>query len=180
MFPKKFLTTIAFLAATATGASAATINVGDASDGYSNRADLSYRTLDFYNFSISDGLSSISFAASQARRRDFIDTEIGIYNSRGRRIANDDDGGRGLNSYLAFGDGSGRDMLAAGSYTLVVGSYNTIFTRNIRNLRAGRWSAGAYNVSIDTDVAAVPAPAGGLLLLTGLAGFVAARRKRKA
>lgn len=42
------------------------------------------------------------------------------------------------------------------------------------------WSDSLAGASFDLDVAAVPLPAGGLLLLTALGGMAAVRRRRKA
>jgi hypothetical protein len=104
------------------------------------------------------------------------------------KIAEDDDGaiGTGLYSMLSFGDadpladavdpsntgpgGSGAS-LAAGTYTIVVGGYNTAFGATIGSITAGA-AAGAYSL----DVTYVPAP--GAVALMGLAGLVAGRRRR--
>ena len=50
------------------------------------------------------------------------DTEIGLYDSEGILIANDDDGGMGLQSQLTCQSG-----LPAGTYYLVLGGHNTTF-----------------------------------------------------
>ena len=180
---KNILSALAIATIAATGASAATINVGEVSGSFSAGGSLESGGMDVYNFSIADGGSYLTINVG-ADGSD-IDTHIGLYNSDGYRVARNDDGGRGLNSRLRFGGTSSRDMLAAGDYTLAVSSFWTDFTRLFRNITPGDGQGGDYFVRIrtdapETDVAAVPLPAGGLLLLTGLLGLAAARRKRSA
>ena len=102
-------------------------------------------------------------------------------------FADDDDGaiGAGFYSMLSFGDadplGDAADpsntapgangSLAAGTYTIVVGGFNTVFGATIGSITAGA-ASGAYSL----DVTYVPAP--GAVALMGLAGLVAGRRRR--
>lgn len=114
------------------------------------------------------------------------DTEIGLFDSFGALIANDDDGGVGLDSLL-----SGL-QLPAGQYFLSVSGFNTNFNNSgfgavptatsAGGTIAGNVNGVALSGSVGTggqqwyrfDV--VPAPSA--LALFGLGGLAAARRRR--
>jgi len=96
---------------------------------------------------------------------------------------------------LSFGTGNGFDydgpsniavgqdgaIPTAGNYTLVVGAFNTIFTTDINDITTSSNASGAYNLNATSGgVSAVPLPAGGVLLISGLMGLAATRRKKKA
>ena len=88
------------------------------------------------------------------------DTEIGIYDSAGTLVANDDDSGVGLMSALTFGIGSGQTIgdafnlggdgiangengpLAGGTYWVAVGRYNVTFLTG--------WDATSTYAGIET------------------------------
>jgi hypothetical protein len=148
--------------------------------------------LDFYTITIPYGVTNLShylnIKTSQPVGAAFYDSELAIYDAAGNRIADDDDGamGAGLYSMLSFGDadpladaadpsntgpGESGASLAAGTYTIVVGGYDTAFGATIGSITAGA-AAGAYSL----DVTYVPAP--GAVALMGLAGLVAGRRRR--
>lgn len=118
------------------------------------------------------------------------DTEMGLYDSLGNRIANNDDEGELSRSALSFGTGSGEQIggigfgdaggpfigagqngatLAAGDYYVVIGGFDTVFGASNFAVTAGA-ATGNYKLTI------VPAP--GALALLGLGGLVAARRRR--
>lgn len=113
------------------------------------------------------------------------DTEIGLYDSAGNGIAIDDDGfGSTLQSLLTFGNGAGtlagdpsgdegdgRDGdLAAGTYYLAVGAFNTTFGATGWDVTSVSTTEGDYKVTF------IPAP--GAVALLGLAGLAGTRRRR--
>ncbi|MCB9840226.1 MAG: PEP-CTERM sorting domain-containing protein [Phycisphaeraceae bacterium] len=123
------------------------------------------------------------------------DTEIGLYDSLGNLIANDDDDGHSLRSALSFGNttprvqtpdpfgftngvaANGRDGNLNGgeTYYLAVGLFNTTFGATgwgVTSTATG--FPEAAQVNFRTDV--VPAPAS--LALIGLGGLVGGRRRR--
>lgn len=118
-----------------------------------------------------------------------IDTEIGLYDAAGNRIADDDDGAFSTASLLSFGSGSGRadldengaaaaagqdGTLAAGTYYLAIGEFNVdFFDTNFDVESTGSDIGGEIALNIFTNV---PAPSSAALL--GLGGLVAARRRR--
>jgi uncharacterized protein (TIGR03382 family) len=61
--------------------------------------------------------------------------------------------------------------LPAGTYTIVVGGFNTVFGADINTITAGT-AAGAYNL----DITYVPAPAS--IAFLGLGALVGGRRRR--
>lgn len=125
-----------------------------------------------------------------------IDTEIGLYDSLGNMIVNDDDDGESLRSAISFGAttparqlttgfgnrvaGNGRDgVLANGTFWLAVGQFDTTWGATNWNVTStGAGDVDPFSIQFRTDVAAVPEPATMLVLGAGLAA-VAARRRRK-
>ena len=93
------------------------------------------------------------------------DTEIGLYDSDGNLIANDDDGGPGLLSRLEFGD------LAAGTYYIASGGFNTTFG-------AGLFSVSSNSTAVGTlKINAIPEPTS--LAICGLVGLGMLVRRRR-
>jgi hypothetical protein len=99
------------------------------------------------------------------------DTEIGIYNSNGTLVANDDDDGTGDYSQLSFSSGvaargpltatdlpnavnaTGQDgTLAAGTYYLAVAPFNTTFGPFEFDVTVSSASTGTFNLEFRTDI----------------------------
>ena len=55
------------------------------------------------------------------------DTELGLYDAAGNRVAIDDDGGTDFLSRLSFGVGGANGELTAGTYYVAVSAFNTSF-----------------------------------------------------
>jgi hypothetical protein len=94
------------------------------------------------------------------------DTELGLYDSLGLMIDNDDDDGSGNLSLLRWGSAGADGDLAAGTYYLAVGGFNTNFA-NAFNVTSTSSNIGPYKVNFSTNI---PEPASlALLALVGLA-----------
>lgn len=142
--------------------------------------------LDFFTFSIADAVGPggyLNIRMGFAATGSMTDTEIALYDSLGNLVATNDDIGSGpFYSQLTFGaadpvaapgtPGFDGATLAAGSYTLVTGGYNTIFASTLSGTHTPGTNAGNYDLSISY----VPAP--GAMALLGLGGLVATRRRR--
>jgi MYXO-CTERM domain-containing protein len=103
------------------------------------------------------------------------DSEIGLYSSSGALIATNDDfdfGGGNLLSFLGFGAGQSGGDLAAGTYYLAVGGFNTTFGPGF-GVTSDSPVNGNYKLTITTNV-----PAPGALALVGMAVLVGVRRRR--
>ena len=145
----------------------------------------------WYKFRLEQGISAGAGTFldidTEGSTIDGLDTEIGLYNAAGQRLADDDDDGTGFLSELSWGQtgprpiggavgGNGRDgSLAAGIYYLAVGGFNTNFG-DAFNVTTDSTDLGGVTVNFRTN--AVPEPGTMLALAAGL-GFVVARRRRK-
>ncbi len=101
------------------------------------------------------------------------DTEMALYDGLGNLVASSDDEGPGLFSELTYGaadplaapdvaPGFNGLSLAAGTYTIVTGGFNTNFTPTIGAITAGT-NAGSYSLGVTY----VPEPASLALLALG-------------
>jgi hypothetical protein len=175
---KTILAATAIVAASMTAASAATINLGDVTGGTSTTgAIVGTKNGEFYNFSLNaaSGFAVTTLDIDMAGSA--FNTDIGLYDGAGKLIAQN-------TSRTAVSPASrillnGVDVAPNGDYTLVVGAWNVDFTEDLADISFNGFPSGAYNVSIGTTVSAVPLPAGGLLLLSGLAGVAAIKRRKK-
>lgn len=144
--------------------------------------------LDFYTFEIGAGVGSgyLNLQTRDPFSGDPIDTDVALYDGAGNFVAADDDGQAsglgGLYSMLSFGNdplapggsdaNSGEDgaTLPGGTYTLVVGGFDTRFGATLNDITPGT-SSGDY----DLQLTYVPEPSSLLLLLATCATL---RRRR--
>lgn len=103
------------------------------------------------------------------------DTEIGLYSDAGALIANDDDGGNGFYSSLSFGStvarpdpdpvgpvlAGGNGTLAAGTYWLAVGAFNTTFAAGW-NVTSTSTATGDVSLHLNASSAACTTPPSGV------------------
>lgn len=178
--------------ALAAGASAAPVTVADLGQIVNNQT---------YNGALaSGGIQWFTFTLSSLTYLDIttigsaFDTEIGLYDSLGNLLGNDDDSGPGLISALSFGVGSGvslGDIVGAGQdgaivpglFYLAIGAFNTTFAANFGVATTSQLS-GAFQFNFLTDnviddAAPIPLPAALPLFIAGLAGLGFARRRKK-
>lgn len=93
------------------------------------------------------------------------DTELGLYDSSGNLLVEDDDGGTGLLSLLDSGP------LPAGTYYLAMGGFNTTFGAGWQATSTST-NSGPFNIN------GIMIPEPGTLTLAGAAGLLALRRRR--
>lgn len=108
-----------------------------------------------------DTSKTISIPISQAME----DTEIGVYNSIGDRLGNDDDSGFDFYSRLSLTN------LPAGTYYVAVGKYNTTFD-------ATGWAVTSTNLSSDGDYWLNISPEPATLGLLAVGALAMLRRRR--
>lgn len=150
---------------------------------------------------VSGGLDFITFTIDQpvANLGDYLniqmlfgatggmtDTEMALFGPDGSLIASDDDGNVGFSSQLSYGAADpfasgGTDeiaagfnglSLAAGTYTIGTGGFNTTWASTLGGAHLPGTNAGTYRL----DITFVPTP--GAAALLGLGGLMAARRRR--
>lgn len=133
--------------------------------------------VDYQFFAFGGGSLTIAVNSS-----DF-DTMISLFEDDGSSVGNltgsllgtDDDGGSGLNSLLSFAS------LSEGQYVLAVGAFSMSESIARSGIADENSSAGSYTATFtpDVNVSPVPLPAAGWLLLAGVGGLVATKRRRK-
>ncbi len=111
------------------------------------------------------------------------DSELGIYSESGALLATNDDinfGAGNVLSSLNFGSApaAGPDSpvhgnLAAATFYVAVGAFNTTFGASNFNVTSTSTITGGYKVNFNTNV-----PTPGALALLGISGLAAARRRR--
>ncbi|MCB0399245.1 MAG: hypothetical protein KDD26_06390, partial [Winogradskyella sp.] len=124
---------------------AATLNISgcSASDSYMTAYDASVAGIVWVEV-IYDGNCSALIADTETSS---FDTEIGVYNSSGFLIGSDDDGGTGaLSIFTAPG-------LAAGTYYVAAGAYNTAFGAGFAVTTSATSTTGSLSINVST-----PAP----------------------
>lgn len=168
------------LIASATAGSAATYNLGDVTGGASVTNTLRVRTVDFIQFSLDAPtgflMSAVNISVTSTPGSNFSEM-IALYSGATRIARASAVRGGGRTATLSF---SGANTLAEGSYTLGIAAWNANFTPNIANVSSSAFfSNGRYTVTIAPTITAIPLPAGGLLMLTGLAALLLARRMRR-
>ncbi len=179
-FRSLLLSAVLFVASAATG-SATTYNLGDVTGGANSTKTLAVQKLDFISFTLNAPVGLIVSAfdiAVTSIPGSNLRTMIGLYSGNTLVASNDSGVGRGGGTATLHFDGA--TMLADGPYTLAIGGWKSFFTTDIANARSTAFfNNGRYSVSFTSTISAVPLPAGGFLLLTGLAALAMTRRKTR-
>lgn len=175
----RLLSAVLLSVATATAAPAATYNLGDVTNGVTTSRILTVQTVDFLNFSLSSNggtyLSTLDISVTSRPGSNFRPI-IGLYSGT-TLVASHDSGVSGGTAVLSF---SGLNVPTFGAYTLGVGAWKSTFGATLSNVSSTAFfNNGTYTVNIGTTISPVPLPAGGVLLLSGLATFALLRRRRK-
>ena len=173
---KTILSAALITAASATLASAATIDLGDVTTGASTTGEIvGTKNGDFYTFSLNAASGfGVTMLDIDTAGSDF-GTDIALYDSNDMLVAENNNGPNTSPASRILLDSG---VIANGDYTLVVGAWNVNFATNLADISFNGFPSGDYNVNIQTTVSAVPLPAGGLLLLSGLAGIATVRRRK--
>ncbi|WP_300037092.1 VPLPA-CTERM sorting domain-containing protein [uncultured Roseobacter sp.] len=186
----KFVTTLmagALFAVSSIAASAATLDIdlGDATMGAAGAGTATPRELDYIGFSLDtpEGYFlaeiDITFFSNVGSN---LDETFGLY-SDGILIARTSNfplNRSGQGAVLSFDSLPLENALGNGDYVLAFGGAKSNFTTNLSEATSSaNFGDGSYTVSIDTRLAPVPLPAGGLLVISGLGALAVARRKKR-
>ena len=108
-------------------------------------------TIQSFNFVLANDVQGGDWFAIHTNGTGF-DSEIGLYDSEGRLVAtNDDINSRNPLSRLSFGlDGDNGRRLLAGTYTLLLGGFNTIFRGNQIANSSSTWE-GDYSIYLQSS-----------------------------
>ena len=175
---KSILAAAVIVAASVTAAAAATVNLGDVTNGTTTSGEIvGTKNGDFYNFSLNafSGFAVTTLDIDTARS-DF-GSDIALYDSNDQLVAQNNNGPNTSPASRILLTGLGAP--ANGNYTLVIGAWNVNFTQDLSDISFNGFPSGDYNLNINTTVSVVPLPAGGLLLLSGIAGIAGVQRRKK-
>ncbi len=177
---KSFLLAGALAVVSATASSAATYKYGDVTDGVTISNKLRKQSVDFIEFSLvaPDGffVSALNISVTSKPGKNLSEV-IGLYSSSGLMATAAAKRGGGNTATLSF---SGANTPAEGTYTLGIAGWKAFFPDDMEDAYSTAFFGnGKYTVQIDPTLSAVPLPAGGLLLLTGLGALAFGRRKTR-
>ncbi len=165
-------------------------NVGSTGSDYAT-PDLSFTTsgtgIQWYKFTTGE-VGTSNFFDIDTSGGAAPDTEIALFDSNGFLMGADDDDGPAAYSQLSFGQTgtnqltgaegtAGKDgVLAAGTYYLAVGLFNSTFADGF-TASTSATAANNFSVNFRTNVQAVPEPASMAVLGLGLVAVVRRRRR---
>lgn len=176
------LLAVALVVGSALSAQAATYNIGVLpTDGVTAQNTLVRRTVDFINFTLDAPsgmyLHGLNITVTSTAGSNFSEM-IALYSGSTFIKSASAARGGGNGATLTF---DSMRPLAEGGYTLVIGGWVTRFDPDIANVRSSaNFRNGAYTANITPTFAAIPLPAGGMLLISALAGLVWLRRRQRA
>lgn len=133
--------------------------------------DLRANEVAFYQFTLTGLVQAAGNQFLVIDTQSTLDTEIGLYDASGNRIANNDDYAGSLLSHLGFGDtADSQGDLTNGTYYLAIAVFNTEFGNSDFNVTNFSDQSGNVQVSIQSGTTAVSPVVGSFVNHAGYTG----------
>lgn len=188
---KSFFAAVVIAASSVSPALAATYGIGDVTGGFSGNyvlaadPDNNGEKVDFFNFTLNTApgfaVTNIEITVQSVAGSNLFPV-FGLGDSSGDLLGAtpNTNGGNANDEIPIVLSLSGTPVFADGTYTIAVAAWKANITDPIGNSTSGAFfNNGSYSLDIDPTISAVPLPAGGLLLMTGMGALAFSRRKKR-